>query len=109
MSYYHRFYNQLNTRSKRAMAQKMFLLNAFKCKDEWKFIVKGTTNDYELLIDDKLISCSCPDFSQRGKICKHLYFIIGKIAQNTNLLTKLETEIEQGSRESKLTREEFDT
>lgn len=109
MSYYHRYYNQLNTRSKRAMAQKMFLLNAFKRKDEWRFIVKGTTDDYELYIDDKLISCTCPDFSQRGKICKHLYFIIGKIAQNVELLNKLETEIEKGSRESKLTREEYDT
>lgn len=108
MSYYRDYY-RFNTRKKRAMGQKMFLLNVLRNKDEWKFIVKGTTNDYDLLIDKSLISCSCPDFSQRGRICKHIYFIIGKIAQNGDLLSKLENEIENGSRESKLSDEEFNT
>lgn len=97
----------LNSRLKRGMAQKMFLLNAYKKKTDWTFIVKGTTNDYELHINPELFNCNCPDYSQRGRICKHLYFVIGRIAQHTELLTKLETEIETGSRESKLTPDEL--
>lgn len=96
-----------NSRLKRGLKQKMFLLDVDQNKNNWKFKVKGTTNDYDLNINDELISCSCPDFKKRGNICKHLYFIIGRIAQNEDLAYDLEKEIEESGRGSILTDDEL--
>jgi hypothetical protein len=96
-----------SNRRTRGMKQTMFLLGVYLNNRVWEFRVKGTTNDYDLTINSQEIKCSCPDFQGRGRICKHLYFIIGRIAQNVSLIDTLESEIECGERGSKLTEEEF--
>lgn len=103
MSYY-------NSRLKRGMKQKMFLLSAnFDEKiHQWIAMVKGTTNNYTLIINKEEILCTCPDFTGRGRICKHLYFIIGRIGQCENMLYDLESAIEDGNRGSILTNDEYE-
>ena len=104
------------TRKLRGMQQRMFLLDVChnvtheeSVDEEWIFQVKGTTSDYDVLISMQNFSCSCPDYKTRGKICKHLYFIIGRIAECNTLINSLESEIEAGTRGSYLTEGEFDT
>lgn len=111
MSFFNTTYGYYNSRLKRGMKQKMFLLNAKydNPKNEWIFTVKGTTNDYTLIINETEICCTCPDFTGRGRICKHIYFIIGRIGQNENMIYELEEAIENGERGSALTKEEFNT
>lgn len=92
------------------MKQRLYLLKVDKNEldeNSWNFNVKGLTNCYDLKFRFDMISCSCPDFEGRGRICKHLYFIIGRIAQCSHLLDILENDIENGSRKC-LTPEELD-
>ena len=94
----------------RGLKQKMFLLGANKKdsqENNWNFKVKGTTNDYNIDINSTEINCSCPDFQTRGRICKHLYFIIGRIAQCEDMLVTLESDIEKGDRGSFLNETEL--
>lgn len=83
-------YYQLNAKIKRAMKQRIFLLNAKYNNEEWKFHVQGTTgNIYTLKMCKGNQTCSCPDFIQRGSICKHIIFIVCRVAQCTENLRKL--------------------
>lgn len=46
------------------------------------FQIAGVTNDYKIHIrcgDIHNQTCSCPDFTARGNICKHLYFTFLKL------------------------------
>jgi len=99
------------TRKERGLKQKMFLLRVeqFEEENEWCFIVKGTTNDYTIEIKQNNFNCTCPDFGKRGRICKHLYFIIGRIAQCDDLIITLESDIEKGTRDSIMNFEELKT
>lgn len=107
-----------SNRLERGLNQRMFLLEVSRIMDIpedevisdnfiWKFRVQGTTSTYLLNISSSNFSCSCPDFHERGRICKHMYFIIGRIGQCNNLLETLETQIENGNRGSRLTDEEL--
>ena len=107
MPYYNTYYY---TRKQRGLKQRMFLLEVDNLDtNKWSFLVKGTTNNYHLSINSEEINCSCPDFSQRGRICKHLYFIIGRIGQCEDIINTLETDIEKGQRGSVLTEAELNT
>lgn len=85
---------QLNAKINRAMKQKIFLLKAEYIKNEWFFQVQGTSgNIYNVKLTSKKQTCSCPDFIQRKNVCKHIIFIIGRVAQSLENLRKLkETE-----------------
>lgn len=102
-------YGYYNSRLKRGMKQKMYLLSAKyeQNNNNWNFQVKGTTNDYNLRINKEEMSCTCPDFTGRGRICKHLYFIVGRIGQNEDLIYQLEEDIEKGNRGSILSEDEL--
>lgn len=67
----------------RGMRQRMYLLSIKKSDNGWNFLIEGASgHNYYLYINQYgKIGCNCPDFSKRQKICKHLYFIIGRIAQ----------------------------
>lgn len=69
-------------RINRAKQQKLFLISA-NCENEkyWKFEVEGTqSKNYKIIIHDKKLSCTCPDNKIRRKHCKHIFFIVIKIA-----------------------------
>ncbi len=123
MSYYYK------TRKLRGIKQRMFLLGVSYnietvidsndstaltdstnlTDSNWVFQVKGTTSDYTVGISAQSVCCSCPDYKTRGGICKHIYFIIGRIAECSGIIDLLEREIQNNERESCLTKDEYVT
>ena len=80
---------QVNERIYRAMKHKMFLISANKIDNyNWIFCVEGSKEiNYFINFNNKCMTCECPDFKLRKKICKHIYFIIKKICNlNIDLL-----------------------
>jgi hypothetical protein len=72
------------SRMKRALEQPMYLLNAeYSPKDKWYFVVQGYSgSNYDVTIDANKMECTCSDFKLREKLCKHLYFIIARVAND---------------------------
>lgn len=76
-----------SSRVERAMQQKIYLLEAYNVDNTWTFIVQGSTGiNYELFFDKNKTSCSCPDCSGRNHTCKHIIFIIGRVAKDLETL-----------------------
>lgn len=75
----------------RALKQPIYLISAdYEDNDNWKFKVQGYSgNHYNISINPYEYNCTCPDYIQRGQICKHIYFIIGRVAQDQNCLLRL--------------------
>lgn len=70
-------------RRERALQQRMFLLDV-RLKDEiyWTFSVKGSSNSiYQLVLNPEKYSCSCPDHKNNHKICKHMMFLVIRVAK----------------------------
>ena len=79
----------MDARKGRALLERLYLLEA-KCIDGWSFVVQGSTGKhYDVVLSANKVSCSCFDCKQRRRICKHIYFIIGRVAQNKELLVQL--------------------
>ncbi len=70
------------TRKDRGIKQKFYLINITKTEEEntWSIVLEGLTNRYTVNLSPDTINCNCPDYVHRGQICKHLFFIILKIA-----------------------------
>ena len=52
--------------------------------------VLGTTGKtYFLNFKQNFTYCTCPDFERRKKICKHIFFILGKIANDKELFKSI--------------------
>lgn len=72
-------------RLSRGMRERIYLLDAQlnHTRDHWSFVVEGQSgNRYMVdLRTDTGCICSCPDFKARRKICKHIYFILVRIAK----------------------------
>ena len=49
--------------------------------------VSGYT--YKVIISKEKMSCACIDFKTKKRTCKHLYFIVCRIADNLELLKKM--------------------
>jgi hypothetical protein len=75
----------------RAINEKIYLLDASKKKKNGIVTsVRGSSlNVYEQLFEKENISCSCPDHLTRGNFCKHLLFVVGKVAQETTMAQNL--------------------
>ncbi len=84
----------MDFRKDRALSQRLYLLDATQhAEQHWDFLVRGSSgNSYSISISNK-VSCTCPDFKQRFRICKHIYFIIGRIAQNKELLDEVGNDV----------------
>ena len=78
------------SRIERALKQPIYLLSAdHEEPNEWVFQVQGFSgNHYTVNINSEECNCTCPDYTQRHNICKHVFFIIGRIAQDQNCLLK---------------------
>ncbi len=72
-----------NERIERALKQRMFLISAKKeAHREWDFVVEGTRGiNYIVKFEHGGMTCECPDFEGRHRNCKHMFFVIGRIAQ----------------------------
>ena len=79
----------MDARKGRALLERLYLLEAKCLHNVWSFVVRGSSGkNYDIVISSK-VSCSCFDCKQRRRICKHIYFIIGRVAQNKELLVQL--------------------
>lgn len=75
-----------HSRKKRGISQNLFLIREVynESKDQIIYDILGTTkNVYSItmnhdLENENVWSCTCPDYSMRKNICKHIYFIQGK-------------------------------
>ncbi|KRX08394.1 hypothetical protein PPERSA_08593 [Pseudocohnilembus persalinus] len=93
------YYTPLNeeqkkaSRVQRAKTQKIYLMQARRITDEeWEFLVKGSQGkDYRININTDELKCGCHDFRVRRKCCKHIYFIVSRIAQNEQMLNTMKT------------------
>ena len=51
-------------------------------KLNWDFCVEGTRGiNYNVGFSEYGMNCTCPDFEGRSRNCKHMFFIIGRIAK----------------------------
>jgi len=67
---------QFNKRVERALSERIHLLD----EDNYNYIVQGSREvNYQVKFTDKCVSCTCPDFIRRNKLCKHIIFIIYKV------------------------------
>lgn len=80
-----------SSRIERALKQPIYLLKAdYEEEDQWYFTVQGFSGSmYNITITPDETSCTCPDFTQRRKICKHIYYIVGRVAQDKEALKNI--------------------
>lgn len=72
------------------MAKELFDLP----KEYWAFDILGSSKTkYNVVISPEECSCTCPDFFIRKMSCKHIYFVISRIACKDNLLGKITSEM----------------
>lgn len=66
----------------RGMSQPIYLINFDTQRENTeskKFTVLGTTGTVYTVTIDECPKCTCPDFRQRKKRCKHIYFILIRV------------------------------
>lgn len=71
----------MSNRNYRGRTQKMYLLNVECSDNQWNMSVQGLTSQYNIKVGKDIVECTCPDFTNRKNICKHLYFIFSQVAQ----------------------------
>ncbi len=69
-------------RLKRSLSEKIYLLSATQVSNtHWKFNVRGQSKKiYEQNLQPELFSCSCPDHTTKHTFCKHLLFLVARVA-----------------------------
>jgi len=79
-------------RLKKSLSEKIYLLNANQISDvEWAFKLRGQSNNiYEQVLSSTAFSCSCPDHKSRAIFCKHLLFLVARVAVQMELAAKLQ-------------------
>lgn len=88
---------KIQQRINRAKTQKIYLINRNIEDKTAKFSVMGHSgNIYEIILSGSP-TCSCPDFLQRKKRCKHIFFMLTKIfsINDPNKESFTQNEIEQ--------------
>jgi hypothetical protein len=78
-------------RLRKSLLERIYLLSANQVSlEHWLFNVRGQSNNiYKQNIKPTCFSCSCPDYAIRKSFCKHLLFLIARVAINTSLATDL--------------------
>ena len=54
-------------------------------------VLGSTKTPYQLYFFRAGVECSCLDFKLRNRICKHLFFIIGKVSGSTTIFNEIKT------------------
>jgi hypothetical protein len=73
-------------RLKKALSEKMSLLSATQTENNWTFKVRGqSSNIYEQVLTSDTYSCSCPDQQGKKTFCKHLLFLVTRVAKQYEL------------------------
>jgi hypothetical protein len=71
-----------NPRKERGRGRNIFLIQTHEYDQkikERKYDIMGTTKNVYTVTINKTPSCTCPDYKQRGKRCKHIYFVLTQI------------------------------
>jgi len=79
-------------RLKKSLSEKIYLLSANQVSnEEWNFKLRGQSgNIYEQVLSPTTFSCSCPDHTSRATFCKHLLFLVARVAVQMELAAKLQ-------------------
>lgn len=79
-------------RLRKSLSEKIYLLNANQVSNvEWTFKLRGQSNNtYEQVLSSTSFSCSCPDHKSRATFCKHLLFLVARVAVQMELASKLQ-------------------
>lgn len=90
----------ITSRKERAKYEPIYVMKfVYNSKNSlWKLDVHGITKDYNIVISDAIVNCSCIDFQMKAKqkniLCKHLYNLIYQLFNNTenvNTIQDLQT------------------
>ena len=83
----------IRKRLEKALNQRLYLIDVTKNSErDWLFKVEGSTGIiYDVTINDSL-KCTCPDFTTRCLICKHIYFIIARVLKNISIINDIGSE-----------------
>ena len=80
----------MSTRKERGLSERIYLLEAKYDENKWDLSVKGSSKSiYKIILSSKYIKCKCMDFTIRKKVCKHLYFILGRILKNSQITNSI--------------------
>jgi len=79
-------------RLKKSLSEKIFLLSASQnTETQWTFTVRGQSkNVYEQILKPDSFFCSCPDHHKRKTFCKHLLFLVARVAMQMELASKIQ-------------------
>ena len=83
----------MSTRIERCFTDNLYLVESIppNLNEEKKrvYLIMGSTgNVYSVVITNKP-TCTCPDFKQRKKRCKHIYFVLIRIMKVENPIIKI--------------------
>ncbi len=81
----------ITLRYEKALSERIYLLTAFQFRqDHWIFNVRGQSyNVYKQEIFSNHYNCSCPDYAIRKSFCKHLLFLISRVANIPDIAKNL--------------------
>jgi hypothetical protein len=69
----------------------MYLMSALRYRDDWNFLVQGASSSlYYVHMSPERWQCECPDFTRRGDCCKHIFFIVGRVLGDRELMEDIE-------------------
>jgi len=76
----------------KSLTERIYLLSVEQqSQDQWVFKVKGQSkNIYDQRLNPEHFYCSCPDHKTRGTFCKHLLFLVARVAQKTDIASKIQ-------------------
>jgi hypothetical protein len=79
-------------RIEKALSERIFLISVDGDNESMKFKLKAQSgNVYEQCLDHETFTCTCPDFEKRHTFCKHLLFLICRVALQMDIGLKLST------------------
>lgn len=81
-------YNNNNIRFMKSLNDKIYLLSAKQSENnkEWNFRVQGQSkNIYNQTLTSTNYICSCPDHMGKKTFCKHLLFLVVKVAKQIDV------------------------
>lgn len=72
----------------KALSHTMYLLSALHVgENDWNFLVRGTSGkNYFVHFSPQRFVCECKQFNKKNRSCKHIYFIIGRVLEDRNLM-----------------------
>ena len=79
------------SRLNKSLSEKIYLLSANQeTKERWSFKVRGQSkNIYEQVLQPDFYVCSCPDHQKKHTFCKHLLFLISRVAIQLDIASKI--------------------